>query len=144
MTFEQQLTITLVDTLLSGALLLIAGFLLNAALERRKASDELKKAVALERVNAYRELWKLSIKQLDGTSRQELRNEFAKWYGEGGALFLSFNAARHFFKAKKMLADDSTNASEIRSVLSRLRTELKHDCGTYGRKEADTRIPEAG
>ena len=144
MTFQEQLAITLLDKLLIGGLLLFAGFLLNVILEKRKANDELKKAVALERVKAYQVLWAISIKSVDQAAKSERRQDFGKWYNEGGALFLSFNAARRFFEATKLLRDDHDNVREIQSVLSLLRTKLKHDCGTYGRKEADSQIPEAG
>lgn len=143
LTFGQQLTLVVLDKAIIGALLLLAGFLLNSALERRKAGDELKKAIALERVSAYRELWKLSIRPVAGTGRPELSTAFDDWYGAGGALFLSFNAASSYFQVKQMLVDATVGDDAIRAELSRLRTELKHDCGTYARREADRQIVAA-
>jgi len=143
LSFGQQLALTIIDKAIIGVLLLIAGYLLNAALERRKAGDELKKAIALERVNAYRELWKISIRPFDATTRPAMATAFRDWYSAGGALFLSFNAASSYFQVQKMLTDAKVGEEATRAELSRLRTELKHDCGTYERREADTQIVAA-
>jgi hypothetical protein len=143
LSFNQQLVLTLIDKALIGLLLLAAGHLLNSAVERRKASEELKKAIALERVAVYRQLWQITSRPLDAVSREEIITAFEGWYDAGGALFLSLNAAYRYFQALRMLRDKNTGEKPIRAELSWLRTELKHDCGIYGRNEADTQIPAA-
>jgi hypothetical protein len=60
MTFGQEIVLALIETGLLGLLVLIAGFVLNRALERHKSDLEWQKVVAADRAKAYRQLWALT------------------------------------------------------------------------------------
>ena len=55
--FDEQLTITLIDKGLLAIIVLVAGFALNSLLERQKAAAGLEQAQASERAEAYGKLW---------------------------------------------------------------------------------------
>ena len=131
----------LLDKLVIAGLLGGAGLYINARMERRKVTDGLRKAVAKERVKAYQELWTISIQPVDETTRSSVLAAMENWYARGGALFLPLEAAKAFFQAKRLLIAEG-RVDEGRLALSRLRTELKYDCGIYTRSEAETQIPQ--
>jgi len=143
MSLSEEIILVVVDKLLIGGILGAAALYVSSRLERRKAADELKKAFAADRAKAYQGLWAASITPVDEPSRSAVAESLRKWYAEGGALFLSLTASREFFRAKKALHDPDTRLDLAKAALSRLRTELKHDCGSYSRQEAETQIIEA-
>ena len=55
--FVQNLILTIVDKLIIGGLILLAGYVLNRALEHYKAKDAFTKEIARKRVDEMGEVW---------------------------------------------------------------------------------------
>ena len=139
--FAHEVYLILIDKALIGALIAVGGAAFAWYSDRTKAREELAKSVAPARVEAYRELWKISLRPM--RDRAARREELEAWYDDGGALFLSLRAAEPFFRLRNGLRDDRMDTDGLRQIASSLRTELKHDCGTYSRREAETKIVSA-
>jgi len=141
LSFSDQLILTIVDKLLIGLLVVAAGVAFNFLLEKWKARNEFVKAVAVQRVEAYRKLWITSMRHVTESDLPKLREDLVTWYDEGDSLFLSFRAAGAFFEVLRYVQAPKPSLDEVQRALSRLRTELKVASGTYSRKEAETQIP---
>jgi hypothetical protein len=142
MTFDEQLRITLLDKGLLGAILALAAFALNWLLERRKARNELLKAISLQRVDAYKKLWAL-LEAVKASDEAEIPNgemdrlavALTTWYYEdGGGLFLSHAAAGQCIGARGLL-EAHAGPKVLRERFSQLRSQLKYDCGIQSRRE---------
>jgi hypothetical protein len=141
MSFMQEVWLVVIDKALIGGLLALAAALYAWHSDRKKAHEELVRSAAASRVAAYTELWKITLSPMsDRTARSY---EAEEWYRSGGALFLSLNAAEPFFALRSGLASDDASQERLESLASQLRTELKHDCGTYSRSQAETQIVSA-
>jgi hypothetical protein len=142
MTFDEQLRITLLDKGLLATILALAVFALNWLLEKRKARNELLKAISLQRVDAYKKLWELleAVKASDKaeipkSEKKRLAVALTDWYyKDGGGLFLSYAAAGQCFAARRLLKAHAASA-DIREGFSKLRSQLKYDCGIQSRRE---------
>jgi hypothetical protein len=60
MTFRQEVIIILIDKGILALIVVIATFILNWILQRKKARDELLNQITAARVAAYRKLWKIT------------------------------------------------------------------------------------
>ena len=148
--FTEKLLLTLLNGLGIGAILALLGYWFQKHLASDRARNEFVKAVAENRAKQYEFLWGITEQarrfkdnKPSPDDRKNLSEELTKWYYGGGAMYLSFVAVNQFFKTRKYLLDETRCGNDIWVEFSRLRTEMKHDCGIYNRKEADTPIPEA-
>lgn len=143
MSLSEQIILALVDKGLLALVVAAVGHYLNTLLQKHRARDEFLVAIAASRVEAYKELWKLTeqLKIADIEKvRQKLETDLEDWYYDNaGALFLSFNAADKFFRAKESL--DNQNIGDVKKAFSSLRTELKYDCGIYSSQEKSKQLP---
>ena len=116
---------------------------INLSLEQRKTRNQFLIALSSERVAAYRDLWRqteaVSFRkggEIAADIRKSLDEEIKKWYyRNAGAMFLSFQTARCFFEAWATLTRPNCSDKEVRHAFSRLRTQLKYDCGVYHRRD---------
>ena len=125
-----------------------AGFVAQWYLQERRARDELVRALAQQRADALRELWKVStlpeeIASSEASSlvpeslREELDRSVVHWYTKlSGALFLSWDATQLLFKLLDALRSEQTDKQALEGAVSALRAQLKRDCGIYSRTEA--------
>jgi hypothetical protein len=149
MILSEKIILALVD---KGVLALVAaavGYCLNALLQKDRARAEFLIAIAASRVEAYKELWRLTEKvkiaasetELDKEKMESIEKNLEDWYYDSsGALFLSFDATDQFFKAKEKLRHSSSN-DDLKESFSLLRTNLKYDCGIYSNKEKNKLLP---
>jgi hypothetical protein len=97
-TFDQQISLTLIDKGLLALLAGIGGFLLNWLLQKKKSRDEILHELTSSRVKAYKRLWAISGKLITSRKdeippdvRLQIDQELIEWYYEkGGAMFLSW------------------------------------------------------
>ena len=140
MTYNETLAITLIDKGLLAAVFLVAGFLLNALLERQKARSATLTALAGQRAEAFRELWRVlaAVRPTDGgvvakQTRQTLDLRLTEWYHEhNGALFTSWRTTKQVLRTMDTARNLDASDQEVRTAVSLLRTRLKRDCGIYG------------
>lgn len=145
MTFEQQVFLMILDKGLLGiALALVAG-LVKWWLQRDQAQKDLVKEIASLRAAAYATFWKKTepfrrtdppplTEQLRRTAHEELNKAY---FDEGGAMYLSHQAASRLLQAKRLLKDGA-DETVIREAFSLFRTQLKRDLLIYTKREADT------
>jgi hypothetical protein len=149
-TFDQQISLTLIDKGLLALLAGIGGFLLNWLLQKKKSRDEILHELTSSRVKAYKRLWAISGKLITSRKdeippdvRLQIDQELIEWYYEkGGAMFLSWRATERFLGAVDILRNAKSSSGDIRTAFSRLRTELKRDCGIYSAFESKRVIPQ--
>jgi hypothetical protein len=150
MSFDQSLLLTIVDKLLIGLLLLIAGYWLNGAVERMKGRIALQNALAPARSAAYSKLWGhtqgLTPRGKLLPSAQDCEKAFietrAWYYSEGGAMHLTHDATRLTLQLLTCL--EQRDAEQAKAIASALRTQLKLDLGTYSKSEAKRPVQNAG
>ena len=117
----------------------VAGFFVKWFLQSRKSREELLQALAPQRAEVLKALWKLTTpfacapeEQTTLMRRTEADVAFRKWYfEEAGALFLSWRTTKRYFNAIDCLRDPASDPEALRLNFSRLRTALKRDCGIY-------------
>jgi hypothetical protein len=131
------------------------GIWFNRQLQREKSRDELLNAITKSRVEAYTELWAI-CKQVRFAKKEDVitkehRKKFDcqldEWYWDrGNAMFLSWTASRRLMEARNRLriikdkTDSKKETEDIKKVFSKLRTELKYDCGVISSKEIPKNI----
>ena len=126
MTFDEQLRITLLDKGLLAAILTLAAFALNWLLERRKARNELLKAISLQRVDAYKKLWALleAVRPSDKADIPDPEMDRLAValtnldYEDGGGLFLSHAAAGQCIGARGLLERHAGSRGYSRAVFT--------------------------
>jgi hypothetical protein len=134
-----------------------AGLLSKWFLQSQKARDDTLRSLASRRAESLSSLWSLTTSFAIGStdaSNKEKRlaadKSFRKWYYEdGGALLLSWNGTKRYFLALDVLRDESSHSEALQEAFSRLRTQLKRDCGIYSwwntwRQLPTPRAPLAG
>jgi hypothetical protein len=139
------------------AITFAAGLFSKWFLQSQKARDDTLRALAPERARALAALWRLttpfalgSSAQLDKDQRRTADINFRKWYyDDAGQLLLSWRTTKHYLLAIDALRDTSASDEALRHMFSRLRTQLKRDCGIYSwwnswRKLPTPRAPLAG
>ncbi len=132
------------------AITFAAGLLSKWFLQSQKARDETLSSLAPQRANTLAALWKLttpfalgSNDQVDSYQRRTADINFRKWYyEEGGALFLSWRAAKHYLLAIDALRNTSSSEQAVVDSFSNLRTQLKRDCGIYSWWESWKQLPK--
>jgi hypothetical protein len=147
MGFNESFLLTLIDKLLIGAILLIAGFWLNGRLEKLKGQISLQNALAPARALAFGALWKLTQPLTPRAGQlptiQECADAFLelrKWYyAENGAMHLSLDAADLCLKLLDSL--ENRDVKGAKRLATALRTQLKVDLGVYTRAQAGIRLP---
>lgn len=129
-----------------------AGFSTQWFLQERKSRDELLQALASQRADALRELWSITtlppeitlLKQgvaVPNNLRERANADIVEWYTQnGGALFLSWQAAHLVFRLLDSLRDENVQLNQLENSVSALRTRLKRDCGMYSYWEAKRQI----
>jgi hypothetical protein len=147
MGFNESFLLTLIDKLLIGAILLIAGFWLNGRLEKLKGQLALQNALAPARASAFGALWKLTQPLTPRAGQlpaaQECVDAFLelrKWYySENGAMHLSLDASDLCLKLLDAL--ENQDAIKAKRLASGLRTQMKVDLGVYTRAQARVSLP---
>jgi hypothetical protein len=150
MSFDQSLLLTIVDKLLIGLLLLIAGYWLNGAVERMKGRIALQNALAPARSAAYSRLWghtqRLTPRGDVLPSAQDCEKAFmetrAWYYSEGGAMHLTHDATK--LTLQLLACVERGDSTQAKAIASALRTQLKLDLGTYSKSEAKRPVQNAG
>lgn len=116
-----------------------AGFFVKWFLQSRKSRGELLQALAPQRAEALKTLWKLTTpfdcapeKHTTLIRRTQADVAFRNWYfEEAGALFLSWRSTKRYFNAIDCLRDPASDSRALKLKFSLLRTALKRDCGIY-------------
>lgn len=135
---------------LLALVVLFAGFLFNWILQKHKLQREAANQIASDRSNAYLELWKAlaairprSDEVISEEKRDEIEKVLVDWYHkEAFALYMSWGTARKYMLLRKALEVQPTNSDKIRKRVSKLRTQLKVDCGIYSGLEAILPLPK--
>jgi hypothetical protein len=150
---ESKLVIALVKLAVFPVVGFIAGFFVQWFLQSRKSRDELLRALALNRANAFQALWQRSIlpddirlmKDDDIVPREFLRKrneELLTWYYQhANALFLSWRSTKKLFVVLDILRTEDPPKATVRDAFSSLRTALKRDCGIYTAWDAWRQLP---
>ena len=150
MGLNDSLLLAIVDKLLIGVVLLIAGVWLNERLELLKGQIGLQNALAEARAVALGLLWNATqplTPRGDELPTEEVCKrtftEIRKWYySEAGAMNLSFDATNECLGLLKAL--ETADAKVSKTHATALRTQLKVDVGVYTRAQAKMRLPNAG
>jgi hypothetical protein len=150
MSFEQQVFLTILDKgLLAIALALVAG-LVKWWLQRDQARKDLVREIAAFRAEAYASFWKRTepfrrtdpdpiTEDVRSTALEQLNRVY---FDEGGAMYLSHQAASRLIRAKQLLKNKA-DEQDVREAFSRFRTQLKTDLSIYTRRDAGKRLPTA-
>ena len=139
MSMEDQIFLILLEKGLLAGIAVLIGFVFNWVLQSAKLRSEMVKELAVERANAYKALWKTLAAIRPGIDEEispELVNKIeaalVKWYhDEANALYMSWGTSRQYMLARRWLSRQPINSKKIRQRISRLRTQLKADCGIY-------------
>jgi len=146
----ESILLAVVDKLLIGIGLLIAGLWLNARLELVKGQIGLQNALAQSRATAFGVLWEstalLTPRGDDVPTEDACNGAFAKireWYYSGnGAMHLSFAATGHCLGLLEALERRDSAAARKRATA--LRTQLKVDIGVYTKAQAKAPLVVSG
>ena len=143
MNFEDALLLAIIDKLLIGLVLLIAGLWLNTRLERLKGQISLHNALAQHRAAALGALWNLTQpltpRNVDPepTVCKSSFNDLRRWYySESGAMHLSYEATDQSLGLLTALQATTPNCVSIKHLASKLRTQLKVDMGVYTKRQS--------
>jgi hypothetical protein len=143
-----------VGTILSTASFVL-GFLTRSLvqwyLQKSKAREEMLRAFSTDRAHSLKSLWSKTMvfQRLDHITinddwRKEQDEVFTTWYfTESGALFLSWQATKLYFRAVRTLREGGSKESMKKSY-SDLRTRLKRDVGIYNWWESLRYLGNAG
>jgi len=153
MSFEEEVFLTILDKGLLAIVLAVVAGLIKWWLQRDQAQKDLIKEVAPLRAAAYAKFWgatepfrRTDAPQLTedvlSTAQKDLNRIY---FDEGGAMYLSHEAASRLTAARQKLKDGAEE-DEIRKQFSRFRTQLKRDLLIYTKREADSplRIDDSG
>jgi hypothetical protein len=144
MEFVEKLILAVADKAVLAILALVAGYWLNRKIEQFKGELELRRSIAADRAKAYRDLWKLTQtlggtgkrQPIDPAARKSFSKELYAWYwDQGNALYLSHAASALLMQSWPMLKEGVPDEA-VRQHFSKLRTQLKIDCGVISEKEA--------
>jgi len=135
---------------LLALVVLFAGFLLNWILQKNKLRREAANEIAYDRSQAYLDLWKAlaairprSDEIITHEKKDEIEFAIVDWYHkEAFALYMSWGTARRYMLLRKALQEQHINSDKIRKRVSKLRTQLKVDCGIYSGLEAILPLPK--
>jgi hypothetical protein len=126
----------------------LAGIAAQWALQDRKSRDELTRALAPRRAEVLCRLWTVTTLPTEVASTplespipvadaQTVDRTIVDWYTkEAGALYLSHDATRLVFALLDTLRNRSAKHADLETAVTRLRTQLKRDCGIYSRSES--------
>lgn len=150
MDISDNIFLAIIDKLLIGVVVLIAGYWLNSKLEKLKGQIALQNAVAAARGEAYQKLWKLTEKLSPRgeslPSKSECEGAFLdlrEWYySDGNAMYLSLKATDFFLKCLEAL--EKANQETAKRNATALRTQMKIDIGTYTERESRVQLPIPG
>lgn len=139
MNFQDELMITLIDKGLLALVALVVAYYFNRMLHKQKARDSMLEAIAEQRIKSYQGLWEISRTaeyarkdQIPQEARESMGKKLSEWYYKnGGAMFLSFQAAKKYGSAKEVLVNPKSELREIQDAFSALRTQLKNDLRIY-------------
>jgi len=140
---------TLFQNGLLAVLLLVAGYLFNAMLQRSKLRGEGLNKVMPQRMHAYAELWRKLVKakpkspdELTAEECQDLYTVLVDWYHkEAYAMYMSWACMRSYFLLRAELEKTEIDSDEIRKRVSQLRTSMKVDCGVYTSADGRKKLP---
>ena len=124
-----------------------AGLFSKWFLQTQKARDNTLRALAPERARAFITLTSLTgpfapYAQLNKDQRRTADINFRKWYYDnGGSLFLSWRSAKRYLLAIDALRDPDSSDKTLERVFSRLRSQLRRDCGIYSWWNAWRQLP---
>ena len=151
MGLENPLLLTILDKLLVGILLLVAGWWLNGRLEKLKGQIALHTALAQARAAALGSLWSLTQHLTPRSALPSASDcsaaftELRQWYySQSGAMHLSFDATGRFFRLLQALEQAEPDCAKAKQLTSELRTQLKLDMGVYTSREARAQLPGVG
>jgi hypothetical protein len=144
------LFLTIVDKLLIGVVLLIAGLWLNERLEKLKGQIGLQNVMVQKRALAFGSLWELTQPLTprgdEFPTEDDCKGAFEhirRWYySEAGAMHLSFEATSQCLMLLKAL--EKRESANAKTHASGLRTQLKVDIGVYTKSQARTSFLSAG
>ena len=147
MTGENEIMLILLEKGLLAGILVAVGFLFNWILQSARLRKEMANQLAADRAAAYRDLWKKLASIRPGIEKDILPEEveviekvLVEWYhDEANALYMSWGTAKKYMLARRWLGKKPINSKQIRRRISRLRTQLKIDCGIYS--EIQGRLP---
>lgn len=138
---EINIAVTILKMIVLPVLGFAAGFLTKWFLQAKKSRDELLRELSPKRVEKLTDLWELTMPFAKSPQEQsilerriESDTKFREWYfTKSGALFLSWEGTKRYFNAIDTLRDVDSSPIQLKEKFSRLRSELKHDCGIYTR-----------
>jgi hypothetical protein len=147
---NSEVLIILFEKGLLALVVLFAGFLFNWILQTYKLKREAANQIASDRSKAYLELWKAlaairprSDEVISKEKKDEIEKVLVDWYHtEAFALYMSWGTARKYMLLRKALDEKPINSDKVRKRVSRLRTQLKVDCGIYSGLEAILPLPK--
>jgi hypothetical protein len=152
-TEELRLVITVGKVAVFPVVGFIAGFFVKWFLQNRKSRDELLRALAINRANAFQALWQRLIlphnirhmKDYEIVPSEFLKGrneELLEWYYQhANALLLSWRSTKRLFIVLDILRTESPHKEKVRKAFSSLRTALKRDCGIYTSWDAWRQLP---
>ena len=147
MTFSDELWLVIIDKAILAIGVLVVGYWINRRLEKDKANEMIRQKIAESRAKTYLSLWQLTA-EIDTLGREpvspekvtHLLDKVTDWYyQQGNGLYLSHPATSLFLEGRNMLKNPALEAVALKSVFSRLRTQMKQDIGVYTDNEA--RLP---
>ncbi len=152
----ESLLITVVDKGVLAGLIVALGYKVKLWLQEDQARRDLVREVSSQRADAYAKIWK-ATEDFRSTNPPELHDDRLRtaretlhkaYFDEGGAMYLSFEAARLLVKAKSALAarldaggtDGTVTDDDLRKAFSDFRTQLKTDLLIYTEAEKNTHL----
>jgi len=140
---ELKLVIGFFNVLIFPVVGFLAGFFVKWFLQSRKSRDELLRALATNRAEAFQALWQRTVlpneirqmKSEEIVPQEFLRKKDAdllEWYYQcANALFLSWRSTERLFVVLDILRSPEPFKGHLEKALSSLRTALKRDSGMY-------------
>lgn len=149
MTIDEEILLIFLEKGLLAIVLVVVGFLFNWILQSARLRKEMANELAVDRAAAYKELWKKLASIRPGIGKKILPSDveatekvLVDWYHhEANALYMSWTTARQYMLARRWLNKKPINSRQIRRRISRLRTQLKIDCGIYSGIEGILPLP---
>lgn len=146
---DEKVYLILLEKGLLAVVLVFVTFLFNWVLQAIQLRGETAKDLISDRSKAYIELWKglaeirpLSNEEVTPEKAQEMEKFLVDWYhNKANALYMSWNTTRKYMLVRQALEEHPIDSQKIRKRISRLRTQLKVDCGIYTDLEAFLPLP---
>ena len=136
---DEKIFLIFLEKGLLAFVLVVIGFLFNWILQSAKSRSEMANKLAVDRASAYKSLWKTLASIRPGINEDvspdkvsEIEKALIKWYhDEANALYMSRGTSKQYMLTRRSLCEKPIDSKKIRRRISRLRTQLKIDCGIY-------------